>query len=525
MRHRLIDEFQVMVLKKSELIIVGIFLSLVSAAYIFLSIKLNEGWVFDSIDLFRVYAIDDAYRYFIARSAWTDSSIYAWNYALPVGVVADGALASLLNGNVFLMRCSHALIAVMTLFLIYRTGRLLGVSSALMLISTSILAFMPLFALISLSFLGEFWYLFVMALVFYLFANEQHSLCAIASSLLPLVRPDGLFILIPLLIYFALDKKYLISFIMLVPGGLYFLNLLISLEGIRYYFLWRIELREALNILYSQLVFRPFGALGTFNFFWVLPPLLLWPVLGPRRLWPFFIGVSISLIWFCTTIYMELSYYEPRYFLFVCPLLVIFWGVAIQKVMESVFFAKIKFGFYWMAAVVAALVVADNLLQLDIVRSRYGNHESTFVSRPAPIVTDSFKIDGEEFIARSNLAEKIYSFANENERIDKVMVSYPELFLTLDPRRLPSRVKVIYIPVDRYIAFKFFGGSFFGMYPWGNQFSYFDFKIIRNNDYTHSTLFVGKLECSICSPVYMDQGFEVYHLLYNEQRTPLSRGN
>lgn len=58
----------------------------------------------DTIELIPVLGIDDAYRYFLAKQAWSDSSLYQWNYILPLALALDGLLVSLFDGNIYVIR-------------------------------------------------------------------------------------------------------------------------------------------------------------------------------------------------------------------------------------------------------------------------------------------------------------------------------------------------------------------------------------------------------------------------------------
>ena len=75
-----------------------------SMFYIFLAWVVSGGdtwWIIDIINGTNVFYGDDAYRFFLARSAWLDPSLYSYNFVLPGALILDGLIISLSGADLF----------------------------------------------------------------------------------------------------------------------------------------------------------------------------------------------------------------------------------------------------------------------------------------------------------------------------------------------------------------------------------------------------------------------------------------
>lgn len=56
-------------------------------------------WVIDNIDSQNVFFGDDAYRFFLSRSAWVNPDLYTYSFVLPGQLLLDGAITALVGGD------------------------------------------------------------------------------------------------------------------------------------------------------------------------------------------------------------------------------------------------------------------------------------------------------------------------------------------------------------------------------------------------------------------------------------------
>lgn len=488
-----------------------VFFALLFLVYIKIAALNSAGptwYVFDFIERFRIFGVDDIYRYYIARSGWLSPETYSWGYVLPVGVFLDGALSWVFSGNIFLMRCVHAFMSCASLWLLLWAGISAGVNRFLMLISCLVIGFMPLYAFVSLSFLGESWLLFLVCGSLFLFIKGYWRCCALLVGLLPLARPEGIFILGPVFLFFVSRKDFRSAAITVAPGGLFFIYLSFMLPHVMIFSEWRFELRKLLNLVRDPLAFRV-GIFSTFNALWLLPAIAGLFVPKMRRFWPFSAGTLFSIVLVIFLLLLRLANYEPRYLIFVMPVLALSWAMLVDYILEIKALMPVRTGIMFLLAVLTLIAVFDNFLQVDFLKAKYGGGARWPVSGISALPR-TFGSYGEERAGqRRALAREIEKLLVDQPAITSLMVSNPEVLLDIDPARLPATVRVVLVQVDYDLATRFMNGHMLGLFSHSPQYAYFNMVPALSLGAANS-LYIGQMNCQACSPLRREGEFAVY---------------
>lgn len=497
-------------------------LLLMAALYMALAKITSSGsqWlVLDLIDNFKIFGIDDSYRYYAARIAWQQPELYAWSYVLPVGLILDGTLATLLNGDLFLMRCGHALAAIATLWLTYASGRRLGAPRWTMILAVLLLGLMPIYAFVSISFLAESWLTLFAAATFYAFIRKQYFLCVLFGSLLPLIRPEGLFLIIPLAIFLLRHWRLRELVLLGLPGLLHLIHLVATLSPLSLYWDWRLHLRTLINVYHAEGFYRASGFFSSFNPFWTLPALATLFLPPLRQLWPIWTGTLLSAAWFTTSIARELSFYEARYFTAILPMLTVSWALFYTWLSSRPAFTHTQKGLATFFVIATFMLGAEHLLQLDPVKAYIGNGARWPVAGPKPIAQGFSVINPQEMQARIDTVQTIERLIEQHPRIDTLVLFDTELFYYLDTKRFPRQIRVSYAPASSHIALNLFGGSFFSMHPEGSQYAYYNFRL-PTREYRPEALYIGPMQCPLCKPVYQAGSFQIFRFAYDTTTSP-----
>src|SRR5690554_6601311 len=221
-----------------------------ACCYIFLAWLSSGGenwWVIDLIDGQNVFYGDDAYRFFLTRSVWVTPDLFKYNFVLPGQLLLDGVITWLVNGEIYFARISHALVGAGTLTFLYLTGRALALEQKYIVLAIAILGFMPRFAIMNLSFYGEVWLAFFLSISLLLYVRQKWMLLAAVAAWLPLMRPEGIFFLGPLALFFLANRRFKEFFLLIAPGFVFFIYLNLSFDNLVDYHYWRIELRRILS--------------------------------------------------------------------------------------------------------------------------------------------------------------------------------------------------------------------------------------------------------------------------------------
>ncbi|MDI1302910.1 MAG: hypothetical protein PSX71_13475 [bacterium] len=498
------------------IVFVLIFLMYISVAA---ATTLGPKWyVFDFVERFRIFGVDEAYRFYFSKAAWSNPALYSWSYILPVGLVFDGIVSLISAGNLFAVRCIHIAVNVSGLALLYCAGLRVGVSRYVMIFSVLIAALMPLYALVSMSVLGESWLIFFVCLMIYFFFHEKWRSCAFTVALMPLIRAEGIFFVLPMLVFFLAKRDRWSAVLLVSPGLLYLLYLFISLDSIFAYINWRLALRQVLNIITNPLAFRV-GVLGTFNPVWLLPALGAFFMRDMRKFWPLWVGALIVLLWFVVLLLLRLVNYEPRYLLFIMPVCVISWAILVQSCLRLRALEDIKAGMIFLLCGVTLFVVFDNLLQVDALRTIYGAGKRWPVKGISPRQVSFGFYEQDHVNQRKEIVRNIYEALEGNSSIRALMIFNPEIFMDLDPRRIPESVKVVLLQMDNDTANKISDGKMLGLFPEGDQFSFFIVDKVTEF-YAANGIYAGQMNCVSCRPLVRVGGFALYSVSYHESLLP-----
>lgn len=508
-------------LQVALLLLLGLLLALY-ASLAWLSSGSEKRWMIDVIANVTVLNGDDAYRFFLARSAWQDLSLYAYNYLLPVALMLDGVLSILLNEGLLAMRIAHAVVSIGALWLVYRTGRHLAIPATIMLLSCAVMGLLPLYAMVSLSFYGEVWLGFFLCLTTYAFVRQQWLLMAIAASVLPLTRPEGIFFFIPLWLYIASRRRYHAAALMIVPGMLYVVFLLGYLDHLSDYSYWRIELRK----IYEKIVLIPdqWAMAKTYSQLWLLPAALGFLYRPIRTLWPVYTGALLWLLILIITVKTNQAFYEPRYTYTLIPFIGLLWAAATtwfvtngSAVLPSAMARRL---FVPVLALGIILSHVSQITALVIMKEREG---AFWVGRK--ILHGEWSeifpfYNKARLIAMDNAANRIYHLLERDKSIDQLIVYDFPLYYALSPRKIKPHVKVGYPVVSQLVADMMLKGQVFTQHPGGRMFSYFWFNKPLLGQRTHRVLYAEQMGGLNYPYVWTEGPHEIYLFSYKESWTP-----
>ena len=435
-------------------------------------------WQLDVIDGITVFYGDDAYRYFLARSAWIDPDIALQGFVLPAALFLDGVLATLVDNSLLLMRSAHAVISLFSIWLLYLAGRQLKVPAAIMLPSSLILALMPFYGYVSLSFYGEFWLAAAVSIALWAMLSRRIGLFVCLISVMPLLRQEGIYFLIMGTVFLAIERKRWPFLMAYIPGGVYFLVLLFSENGLQGSFYWRAELRQFLNMI--EFSNNPLAMLNTYNNIWLFGGavgLLLKPA---RPVWPFSVAACLWLSVVFFVVYFKLGDYEPRYTVPALPLIALGWGVLLawlgtklKGVISERILTPALIG-------LCAFVLLENLLQLHAVNqvvAYYRSHSELPDFRDASVQDVLFlPRKPEEVEDAVFMADFAAHLVQENPRINALVVSDVFLFYFLDAESLGADVNVAFSATYWPFSKRLLGDELMAVFPGGRHYGYFSLK-------------------------------------------------
>lgn len=475
-------------------------------------------WILDIIDGTRLFSIDDAYRSFIYRQPWTSGELFAWHYVLPLNLLLDGLLSALLDDQLTALRIAHGAVACGTLALAWLAGRQLGLTRLEVAASLAIVACMPLYVFVSLGMYGELWLAFFYAAVILAVAGGRTLAAVILCSLLPLLRPEGLYLFAPFALWLLLERQWRLLALLFAPGSLYGLYVLANVDSLADYLSWRTELRDLLSRVGDRFD-RPLGVVTTFNPLWLLPALagLASPAL--RHHWPVLAGAALWVISFSTLIALELSYFEARYLYPVLPALALGWPFAVRWLASLL---ASRTGRHLpvapLCAALALAIVAEHALQLDPLRQQYGGDRRWPVAGPADAFPRFLRMPPRQYEDIHATAAAIPRLLEQRPEVERLLVLDTEVFHALDPHRLPSRVRITYVPTSQLVATRLLDGLFFGMNPGPRlQYAYYQLAYGRAGG-SGRALFVGSLDAPGLEPVFEAGNYRVFAVNYGRAR-------
>lgn len=423
-------------------------------AFYFLLGYLSRGesawWHIDFVAEGNIYWGDDAYRYFIARSAWVNPDVYWFNFTLPVAVFADGILTTLAHGHLLYARWLKALVTVVSVVLVYRTCIQLQLSRYLALASAVLLALMPLYFFVSMSFFGESWLALLVALALYLHSSGKDSAAALTVSLMPLVRPEGIFFVLAYCGFWLVRKNWRVAALTVGAGAIYFFLIMTAGPGLGAYSGWRFDMMQ----VYEGAQNWYGGPLSRFTKVFFIPWLILASVgLGlkkARLLWPFggAVFALVTLIFF--SVLWRTANFEPRYLAPVMPVLAVGFAVFLDWTKE--YFESLRMkgaGLALVAIVVFSTFVAQffSIYVFDEIRRYYkenGALPHEVVEKPLAMSTYFKGLTASDLDKYREFAGVVTDMLKVNPEIKTLVVSDFLVFYFLDPKQISPDVRVVF---------------------------------------------------------------------------------
>lgn len=440
-------------------------------------------WLIDNVDGQNIFFGDDAYRFFLTRSAWLDSDLYTYSFVLPGQLFLDGILTWLVNGDIYRARLGHALIGALSVGLTYLVARRLNISLMLAFLAAITLGMIPRFALMNLSFYGEMWLSFFLLLCFFLFINKRLLLLAFVAAWLPLIRPEGIFFLLPLAIYFAWYRRFWHLGWLILPGFVFFVYLNLSFDALKDYHFWRVELRRILAKIESPNSEWAYLSLYTY---WLTVPALA-AVLSRsvrRQLNVFLWGALLWLYWLLHQIPMKEVTIENRYIFILLPLTCILWASFFERFIQfcatRAFPTQFRRIAYLSAVLVACTIAGKNILKIDNFKLAVADNGYKWtIQHVLNAKWDKlFAYYPQETInGHKKLVERMYQITELDSGIDMLAINTPQLFLFLDPYELRSDIRVGFL-TNSYIVFHLLlDGQSFIQHPGGRMFTYLTYGV------------------------------------------------
>lgn len=459
---------------------IGLLFLVFSTLYIWLAWIVSGGetwWIVDIINGTNVFYGDDAYRFFLARSAWTDFSLYTYNFVLPAALMLDGVITTLADGSLFLSRSMHGVLGAAAVCLVWDSGRRIGINRSIMTAAALVMGLTPRYVFTSLSFYGEFWVGFFACLLLWLFVYRHFMLAAVVAGFLPLMRPEGIYFLGLFWVYMVKERRFSEAIVMIMPGLAYALFLYSSLTALQDYNYWRFELRRILSKL--ALNKSQWEMFGTYTWLLVLPALFGFLNGSVRRLWPVLLAAPLWLFMLQVLVVSGMATFEERYTYCLIPALSILWAAflawawpKIALVIQSGVLRAVLASMFVLMTVLAGirqltlidLRIQQNGLAWVLGRVAGGEWERIFIHH-----------SNEAMMARRHISSKITALLASDAGIDKLVIFDPFLYYKIDPRDVPKRVIVGY-PSTTYMVFHLLlNGEVFIQHSHDRMYSYLRF--------------------------------------------------
>lgn len=436
----------------------------------------GDTWLgLDWIDGRKLYSIDDAYRFFVARNAFRLEAVFLWNYVLPLALSFDAAIAAITDGNLLIMRTVHAGVGMLTLVLVGRASLKAGCGPVLALASVLIVGLMPLYVILSSSFYGEALFAFMVALAFVLLIEEKLTPLAIVVGLSPLVRPEGAIYCVLFLGYFALRRDATRCTLVALPGLIYLAAVVGLSPDWQASMSWRLELREILAPLDT-------GNAQSISFDRLLNPLWAGLALASlfirryRQWWPILFGPVCVIAIQAIGIVRGVQDYELRYYFSLVPIFGVAWAFPIRSLLDSSAATPLRRNVIATATGLGFLaVVTVHSFQSDWVRDL-----ATGTVTPRNVSSElgarALRFDPEPLRA---FAGRVDAYVVAHDDVRTVFIADHAPLYFLDFVRDDAQRELVLIPHDPGVAM-YSGGFFFGFSLQRLAHRYYRFEAVEN---------------------------------------------
>lgn len=449
----------------------------------FLSRGENYWWFIDFVAEGNIYWGDDAYRYFLARSAWLNPQLYFFNFDLPFSAFADGVVTSFSHGSLLYARWIKAAFTVSAVALFCRTLLLLGLGRTIGFIGAALLALNPLFFFVSTSFFGEAWLAFLVVLSLYFSVARRDTAANIVVSLMPFARPEGIFFVAAFLAVSVLRRDWRRAVLVLAPGIFYFICIVAIGPGLSAYSSWRFEMMkiyEGAEGWYGGPISRFFNV---FTWLVLLGGIAGWAVLSVKVVRPFFIGAALVILFIVLSAIFKTANFEPRYLAPTIPLVLLGWAAFTNYIFETFRRLKRKNWGILFASVLSFYALQSEIFSLYAFAEirdylfEFGRFPDEVVERPLAMRTYFRGMSKEEIEGYHEYAGVATKMLQLNPAIQTLVVSNFLVFYFLDPKEIPPDVRVVFSIFGRGRLDSIIGRDkavgYFSTYPY---FGYFQLK-------------------------------------------------
>lgn len=470
-------------------IIVALALLVVYSSITWLARGDIEWWFIDFVSGGNVYWGDDAYRFFLAKTAWTNPEIFWFNFVLPVAVAFDGILVSLGEGSLFWPRALKSIPLVASLFLVHYSCLHLGVRRCWALLASTLLGLVPLYVFVSLSFYGESWLVFFVSLALYFLASGRFLLAAVVVGLMPLIRIESLGFVASFALLSLIRKDLRSLIIVFSPGSIYFLAILILGPGVTEFLAWRFEIMkvyDAVGVWYGGKLSQIIDVL-----YW---PWLLAAVIGlcsrlARPVFPAFAGAAFIVLQVSSSLVFETGSFESRFLMAAFPLMAV--GLAIALESQQRYWQLKGFGrmFVGVASGFALLLLWSNLLSVHVFKElkeyvvAHAEIPASVKSQPLSMETYFKRADTEKLSGYREYADVVTRMLAKNPAIKTLVVSDSNVLYFLNPDRISKEVNVVF-PLFGYPSLDpvLDGAVTFGYFPKAPFASYYSLDYPKEGD-------------------------------------------
>lgn len=480
----------------------------------------ESAWAFALIEGSNLLGIDDAYRYFLSHYAFKEVAIYAWDYVLPAATVFFGLISTLVNDNILAGRLVMLIVSLAGYAALYRSTRLAGANLWPALISLLLLAFMPVQSIMSISYYGEALLVVVTAIAMLAYLRSHLLLCSLLASLLPLIRPEGIFILAPFSVYFLARKRYWPLLFSGLAGFLFFLFISYQAGNFRLSLLldWRLELRTIWKTFIMPNTYNNFGMFSTYNLLWIV--LAHAGFLSPRlrQHWPLWSGSILWSLFYTGMVITGMSSYESRYFAACFPAFVIGFAFFLQHMLHQ--YEQNKHHYKKaLALAVTLFIFLEHFLQYDPIKSRFGGQR--WPLNQVPVIHPNFiHYTPEKMSSLAAMADGIMTQVHHHKEIDTLMVrEWPVLYF-LDKHIIGSGIQLQFSPIPQEVTDPSTGGSFFTYSQYGQKFRYYNIADIHSPYIDGVAIYVGPLTTPYLNPIYHFPPYQMTVIGYQSYQTP-----
>lgn len=433
-------------------------------------------WHIDFVYRNNIFWGDDAYRFFLVRSAWHEPDLYFFNFLLPGQLVLDGILTSLAGDDLLGTRYLKAVLAVAAVAAIYRASLRLGAAKGVAMASAALLALLPLYAFVAMSFYGESWLLVLVCFALYAFVCGRPTLGAFIVALMPLVRIEGLAFVIPLCAMGVLRRDWRMVFL---PASLGFVYLLLVIgvgPGIKGFLGWRAvtgEVYRAAETYFGGNLDR-FAAMLSVS--WLAFASIGYFSRANHHLLPFLGGAWLLIAFSLFSLINDMASFEPRYVVAAMPVFALGFALSGKLVLDH-FRTRRHGGWALPGLVVFAFVLGwQNLAssfsvqQLQMALKGSGSR----VALADELERGTSRSTQRELDGYRELAKVVTQMTHVNPDIETLVVAKVMLFYFLDPAELPARVTVVW-PLSQWKGLiPLLGGDkslgYFGRSPYAGVF-------------------------------------------------------